>query len=170
MIYFFVIFSSGGAAGDATSGGAAGGAKSGADFIACLPLPSPPAAAAAPPPPSAPARARALAALAALARQRRAAPQVDSAAPVPPASAGTAGTMAATDDISAPWFSPAGGRRGQYRGVTSLAYNATKSQRDTLYKAGVNPACLTAHVASIRELAVCDTPLASKATHAIPLV
>ena len=56
-----------------------------------------------------------------------------------PASAGTAGTMAATDDVSAPWFSPAGGRRGQYRGVTSLAYNATKSQRDTLYKAGVNP-------------------------------
>ena len=38
------------------------------------------------------------------------------------------------------------------------------------HKAGVNPACLTAHVASIRELAVRDTPLASKATHAIPLV
>ena len=56
-----------------------------------------------------------------------------------PASAGTAGTMAATDDIAAPWFSPAGGRRGGYRGVTSLAYNPTKSQRDTLYKAGVNP-------------------------------
>lgn len=56
-----------------------------------------------------------------------------------PASAGTAGTMAATDDVAAPWFSPAGGRRGGYRGVTSLAYNPTKSQRDTLYKAGVNP-------------------------------
>lgn len=51
----------------------------------------------------------------------------------------TAGVMAATDDVAAPWFSPAGSRRGQYFGVTSLAYNATKAQRDTLYKASVNP-------------------------------
>jgi len=56
-----------------------------------------------------------------------------------PAASSTAGLMAATDDIAAPWFSPAGTRRGNYLGVTSLAYNATKSQRDTLYKAGVNP-------------------------------
>ena len=56
-----------------------------------------------------------------------------------PAAPMTAGVMAATDDVAAPWFSPAGSRRGQYFGVTSLAYNATKTQRDTLYKASVNP-------------------------------
>ena len=56
-----------------------------------------------------------------------------------PAAATTAGIMAGTDTVAAPWFSPAGNRRGQYFGVTSLAYSANKSQRDTLYKAGVNP-------------------------------
>lgn len=56
-----------------------------------------------------------------------------------PASSATAGIMAATDDVAAPWFSPAGTRRGQYFGVTSLAWNATKAQRDLLYKANVNP-------------------------------
>ena len=56
-----------------------------------------------------------------------------------PAAAATAGIMASTDNVAAPWFSPAGQRRGQYFGVTSLAYNPSKSQRDTLYKAAVNP-------------------------------
>ena len=56
-----------------------------------------------------------------------------------PASASTAGVMAATDDVSAPWFSPAGSRRGQYLGVTALSHSPTKAERDTLYKAGVNP-------------------------------
>lgn len=56
-----------------------------------------------------------------------------------PAASSTAGLMANTDDVSAPWFSPAGTRRGNYLGVTALAYNPTKTQRDTLYKAGVNP-------------------------------
>lgn len=56
-----------------------------------------------------------------------------------PAASSTAGLMASTDFTSAPWFSPAGSRRGQYLGVTSLAYSATKTQRDTLYKASVNP-------------------------------
>lgn len=56
-----------------------------------------------------------------------------------PAASSTAGLMASTDFTSAPWFSPAGSRRGQYLGVTSLAYSASKSQRDTLYKASVNP-------------------------------
>ena len=55
------------------------------------------------------------------------------------AASSTAGVMAATDDVSAPWFSPAGARRGQYLGVTSLAFSPTKSQRDTLYRAAVNP-------------------------------
>jgi len=56
-----------------------------------------------------------------------------------PAASSTAGIMAATDRNAAPWFSPAGGRRGQYLGVTSIDYTPTKSERDTLYKAGVNP-------------------------------
>jgi phage tail sheath protein FI len=56
-----------------------------------------------------------------------------------PAAPGTAGLMASTDAVAAPWFSPAGQRRGQYFGVTSLAYSASKAQRDTLYKAGINP-------------------------------
>ena len=56
-----------------------------------------------------------------------------------PAASSTAGIMAATDNIAAPWYSPAGTRRGQYFGVTSLVWNATKAQRDTLYKANVNP-------------------------------
>ena len=56
-----------------------------------------------------------------------------------PAASSTAGIMAASDLNSAPWFSPAGQRRGNYLGVTGLSYTPTKSQRDTLYKAGVNP-------------------------------
>jgi len=56
-----------------------------------------------------------------------------------PAASSTAGIMAATDRNAAPWFSPAGGRRGQYLGVTAIDYTPTKAQRDTLYKAGVNP-------------------------------
>jgi len=56
-----------------------------------------------------------------------------------PAASTTAGIMAATDYNQAPWFSPAGSRRGQLLGVTSLAYSPTKAQRDTLYRAGVNP-------------------------------
>lgn len=56
-----------------------------------------------------------------------------------PAASSTAGIMAATDRDAAPWFSPAGQRRGQYLGVTGLAYNADKAQRDLLYRAGLNP-------------------------------
>ena len=56
-----------------------------------------------------------------------------------PAASSVAGIMAATDAVAAPWFSPAGPRRGQLLGVTSLAYSPNQSQRDTLYKAGINP-------------------------------
>ena len=56
-----------------------------------------------------------------------------------PAASSTAGVMAATDAVSAPWFSPAGSRRGQYLGVTELLNNPSKTQRDQMYKAGVNP-------------------------------
>jgi phage tail sheath protein FI len=50
-----------------------------------------------------------------------------------------AGLCANTDQVADAWFSPAGVNRGQLRGVTKLAFNPTKSQRDELYKARVNP-------------------------------
>lgn len=56
-----------------------------------------------------------------------------------PAASSIAGIMAATDFNRAPWFSPAGGRRGQLLGITALNYSPTKAQRDALYKAGINP-------------------------------
>ena len=56
-----------------------------------------------------------------------------------PAASSTAGLMAATDLVAAPWFSPAGQRRGNYLGVTDIVANPNKTQRDTLYKANVNP-------------------------------
>ena len=56
-----------------------------------------------------------------------------------PAASSTAGVMAAADAVSAPWFSPAGSRRGQYLGVTELKVNPSKTERDKLYKKGINP-------------------------------
>ena len=56
-----------------------------------------------------------------------------------PANSSTAGLFAGTDAVAAPWFSPAGQRRGNYLGVTDIISNPNKTQRDTLYKAGVNP-------------------------------
>ncbi len=50
-----------------------------------------------------------------------------------------AGLLANVDDVAEPWFSPAGYNRGQLRGVVRLGYNPTSAQRDTLYKARVNP-------------------------------
>ena len=56
-----------------------------------------------------------------------------------PACSSTAGLMAASDIIADPWYSPAGQRRGNYRGVTDIIANPNQTQRDQLYKAGVNP-------------------------------
>lgn len=56
-----------------------------------------------------------------------------------PAASSTAGLLAATDANYGPWYSPAGERRGEYFGVTSLAYSPNKAERDELYKVGVNP-------------------------------
>ena len=50
-----------------------------------------------------------------------------------------AGLNAYTDDVADPWFSPAGFNRGQLRSVIKLAYNPTNIQRDSLYKARINP-------------------------------
>ena len=56
-----------------------------------------------------------------------------------PAASSTAGLLAATDANYGPWYSPAGERRGEYFGVTNLAYSPSKAERDSLYKKGVNP-------------------------------
>ena len=50
-----------------------------------------------------------------------------------------AGLCANADNVADAWFSPAGVNRGQLLGVAKLAYNPTKAQRDTLYKARINP-------------------------------
>ena len=50
-----------------------------------------------------------------------------------------AGLCVRTDNTTDPWFSPAGYSRGQIKNVIKLAYNPTKTDRDTLYQAGVNP-------------------------------
>ena len=50
-----------------------------------------------------------------------------------------AGLCARTDNVADSWFSPGGLNRGQIRGAVKLAYNPNKSQRDTLYRARVNP-------------------------------
>ena len=50
-----------------------------------------------------------------------------------------AGLCARTDNVADAWFSPAGMNRGQIRGSVKLAFNPNKTQRDTLYRARVNP-------------------------------
>ena len=56
-----------------------------------------------------------------------------------PAASSTAGLMAATDLVAANWFSPAGARRGRYLGITDIVLSPNKSERDELYKVGINP-------------------------------
>ena len=50
-----------------------------------------------------------------------------------------AGLCARTDYTDDPWFSPAGYNRGVVRNVVKLAYSPSKTDRDNLYKVGVNP-------------------------------
>ena len=50
-----------------------------------------------------------------------------------------AGLSARTDMLADAWYSPAGLNRGVVRGAVKLAFNPTKSQRDELYRARVNP-------------------------------
>jgi hypothetical protein len=56
-----------------------------------------------------------------------------------PLNGDTAGLCARTDYQNDPWFSPGGLNRGQIKNVVKLAHNPTKTDRDALYKAGVNP-------------------------------
>jgi len=50
-----------------------------------------------------------------------------------------AGLCVYTDNVTDPWFSPAGFNRGAIKNVIKLAWNPPKTYRDTLYAAGVNP-------------------------------
>ena len=56
-----------------------------------------------------------------------------------PCNGDTAGTMVRTDIERDPWYSPAGYNRGQIKNVIKLAYNPGKTDRDQLYKRGINP-------------------------------
>ena len=56
-----------------------------------------------------------------------------------PGNGHTAGIMARSDLLRDPWFSPAGFSRGQYLGITKLAFNPSQSSRDDLYSARINP-------------------------------
>ena len=56
-----------------------------------------------------------------------------------PLNGDTAGTMARTDQVRDPWYSPAGLTRGRIKNVVNLAFNPNKSERDQLYKNGINP-------------------------------
>lgn len=56
-----------------------------------------------------------------------------------PMNGDVAGLCVRTDYERDPWFSPAGFNRGQIKNVVKLSYNADKSDRDDLYKNGINP-------------------------------
>ena len=56
-----------------------------------------------------------------------------------PLNADIAGLCAQTDQLRDPWWSPAGLQRGVIKNTVKLAFNPSKTDRDTLYKAGVNP-------------------------------
>lgn len=50
-----------------------------------------------------------------------------------------AGCLVATDFVADPWFSPAGQTRGTIKNVVKLAWNPSLADRETIYKAGINP-------------------------------
>lgn len=56
-----------------------------------------------------------------------------------PLNADLAGLCVYTDTIRDPWWSPAGFNRGAIKNAIKLAWNPSKTYRDALYAAGVNP-------------------------------
>ena len=56
-----------------------------------------------------------------------------------PASGQVAGVYANTDDVSEPWFAPAGLNRAILNFVRKLSWNPVQGERDILYKNGMNP-------------------------------
>lgn len=55
-----------------------------------------------------------------------------------PCNSDSAGLTARTYIQNEAWYSPAGYTRGQLKNVVRLAWNANKTQRDSLYKEGIN--------------------------------
>jgi phage tail sheath protein FI len=56
-----------------------------------------------------------------------------------PLNADTAGLCARTDTTNDAWWSPAGYNRGQIKNVVKLLWSPNQTERDELYKNGVNP-------------------------------
>ena len=56
-----------------------------------------------------------------------------------PCNGDIAGLCARTDQERDPWFSPGGLNRGILKNTIKLAWNPTKTDRDTLYVKGINP-------------------------------
>lgn len=56
-----------------------------------------------------------------------------------PLNGDTAGLAVRTDFVADPWFSPAGFNRGQIKNVVKLPFSPKKTDRDALYKKGINP-------------------------------
>lgn len=56
-----------------------------------------------------------------------------------PLNADTAGLCARTDNTNDPWWSPAGFNRGAIKNSVKLLYSPNQTDRDTLYKNGINP-------------------------------
>jgi len=56
-----------------------------------------------------------------------------------PSSGHVAGIYANTDDVTDPWFAPAGLNRAILGNIRKLAWNPSKGARDVLYKNGLNP-------------------------------
>jgi phage tail sheath protein FI len=56
-----------------------------------------------------------------------------------PLNADTAGLCARTDQTNDAWWSPAGFNRGQLKNIVKLVWSPNQTERDQLYKNGVNP-------------------------------
>lgn len=56
-----------------------------------------------------------------------------------PLNGDVAGLCARTDYVADPWFSPGGLNRGQIKNTVKLGFNPNKTDRDELYKNGINP-------------------------------
>jgi phage tail sheath protein FI len=56
-----------------------------------------------------------------------------------PSSGHVAGIYANTDDVTDPWFAPAGLNRGIITNIRKLAFNPNQGKRDIMYKNGINP-------------------------------
>ena len=56
-----------------------------------------------------------------------------------PLNGDTAGLCVRTDFVADPWFSPSGFNRGQIKNTIKLAFSPSATDRDMLYKKGINP-------------------------------